>query len=279
MITKRTLALFVTLAAVLGGGTASASAAALACGDAVTDNRKLHADLDCSSYAGPALTIDANGVTLDLNGHTITGPDDQNGIYAADRRKDVTIKNGTISGFNHAVEMPNGGRDLRLSDLKLLVQESNAMGANLAYFRHLRMNQLRIRNANYGLFVFDSRAVVVRHSRVRAGAATGQTIGLNIDNELNDTGLIDHVRVTGATYGFFIGGPTTDFTITDSTANDGGIGFNIANVDDPRAYRIHGNTANDNDNYGFYAAKRVRRSGGNHASGNGVLDCLRVKCT
>lgn len=282
MITTRTLVLFVTLVAVLAGGIASASAAPLACGDQLTDDRKLRADLDCSTYAGPALTIDANGVTLDLNGHTIIGPDDQNGIYAADRRRNVTIKNGTISGFYHAVEMLDGGRDLKLSGLKLVVQDTtgaqNAMGAYLGDFRHVRMDHLRIRNANYGLYVFNSKDVVVRDSRIRAGTATGQTMGVNIDTDVNNTGMIDHVTATGATYGFFIGGPTTGFTITDNTANDGGRGFNIANLDDPRAYTIKRNTANDNDNYGFYAANRVRRSAGNHASGNGVQDCFRVKC-
>lgn len=279
MIGKYTLALYATFAVALAGGTASASAAALACGDVITDDRKLHADLDCTGHAGPGVTIGADGVKLNLNGHTITGPDDQNGIYAAAKRKRVTIENGAISGYNHAVEMISGGRDLKLSDLKLTVQDPggfNSMGIDIGYFRHVRMDHLRIRDANYGLFAFENRDLVLRDSRIRAGNATGQTIGANIDS---NTGLVDHVRVKAATYGFYLSGPTTGFKVTDSVANGGAnIGFNIANTDGPRAYAVKRNTANDNDNYGFYAAKRVRHSGGNHASGNGVEDCHNLKC-
>jgi hypothetical protein len=259
--------------------TTSSASAGITCGSQITQDQKLQADLDCTGYNGPGLSIEADGVRLDLNGHTITGPDDQPGIYAAAKRKDVTIKSGVISGYNHAVEMLEGGRDLKISDLELSVQESNSMGVYIGDFRHVRMNHLRIRNANYGVFSFDNKDVVLRDSRIRAGTATGQTIGVNIGGSVDHTGLLDHVRVKGATYGFFVFGPTTGFKITDSVANGGGTaGFSIGNLDGPRAYTVRGNTANDNDQYGFFATKRVRRSGGNHASGNGVEDCHKVKC-
>jgi Right handed beta helix region len=257
----------------------SAAPAALTCGSQITQDRKLHADLDCTGYGDPALTIEADGVKLDLNGHTITGPDSTPGIFAADRRKDVRIKNGAISGYNHAIEMLAGGRDLTVSDLELSVAESNSMGVYIGEFNHVRMDHLRIRDANYGIFAFDNKDVVVRNSRIRAGTATGQTIGINIGGNVNHTGSLDHVKVTKATYGFYVYGPTTGFEIIDNVANGGGFaGFNIGNGTAPRAYTINDNTANDNDQYGFFAGKRVRHSAGNRASGNGVEDCHKVKC-
>jgi hypothetical protein len=76
-----------------------------------------------------------------------------------------------------------------------------------------------------------------------------------------------------------ISGETTGFKITDSVANrNGTAGFNIGNTEDPRDYTVNNNTANDNDQYGFFAAKRVRHSAGNRASGNGVEDCHKVNC-
>ncbi len=267
-----------TIAAVALSAPSGASAA-LTCGSQITQDRKLHADLDCTGYNDPALTIHADGVKLDLNGHTITGPDSTQGIFAADRRKNVTIKNGAITGYNHAIEMLDGGRDLTISDLELAVQESNSMGVYIGNFNHVRMAHLRIRDANYGIYAFDNRDVVVRNSRIRAGVATGQTIGINIGNSVNLTGSLDDVKITGATYGFYVAGPTTGFEITDSIANGGGTaGFNIGNGIAPRAYTLTDNTANDNDQYGFFAAKRVRDSAGNQASGNGVEDCHKVNC-
>ncbi len=172
-----------------------------------------------------------------------------------------------------------GGRDLTISRLELTVQESNSMGVYIGNFKHVRMDHLGIRDANYGIYAFDNRDVVVRNSRIRAGAAAGQTIGINIGGNVNHTGLLDDVKVTKATYGFYIYGPTTGFEITDNVANGGGTaGFNIGNGTAPRAYTINDNTANDNDQYGFLASNRVRHSAGNHASGNGVEDCHNVKC-
>jgi hypothetical protein len=49
----------------------NAFAAPVSCGDTIVANTTLHADLvNCS---GIGLVIGADGITLDLNGHTITG--------------------------------------------------------------------------------------------------------------------------------------------------------------------------------------------------------------
>ena len=70
---RAALALLATGAAIsVSAFTASqARAAPVACGDTITVDTKLDADLvDCPNNG---IVIGANGVTLDLNGHTIDG--------------------------------------------------------------------------------------------------------------------------------------------------------------------------------------------------------------
>ena len=51
----------------------SSASAAVQCGAVLTSNTKLTSNLTCDA-SGDALSIGADGVTLNLNGHTITGP-------------------------------------------------------------------------------------------------------------------------------------------------------------------------------------------------------------
>ena len=49
----------------------------VSCGDRVTRDTRLTADVDCSSLTlGSAVFVVGDGITLDLNGHTIHGPSD-----------------------------------------------------------------------------------------------------------------------------------------------------------------------------------------------------------
>ena len=44
------------------------------CGQTVSASLTLNGDLDCSAVGGSGLTVTANSVVLNLNGHTIFGP-------------------------------------------------------------------------------------------------------------------------------------------------------------------------------------------------------------
>jgi parallel beta-helix repeat protein len=69
--------------------------AAIACGDQVTTDLTVQNDLTC---AGDALFVMADGISINLNGHTIAG--DGTGIGITLRgRTDVTIKGGTVRNF------------------------------------------------------------------------------------------------------------------------------------------------------------------------------------
>lgn len=77
------------------------------CGFIITKDLTLTADLHCSTYSGPAITICASNITLDIGGHTIfrdAGEGSREGILA-ENVDGITIKNGTIEGFNIAVTL------------------------------------------------------------------------------------------------------------------------------------------------------------------------------
>ncbi|RBP53779.1 right-handed parallel beta-helix repeat-containing protein [Arenicella xantha] len=70
---------------------------AVSCGDGVFGNITLTEDLFCDT-GYTALEVFADGVTIDLNGHTVSGTGDLAGISIFGY-KGVTIRNGAIKGF------------------------------------------------------------------------------------------------------------------------------------------------------------------------------------
>ncbi|MGW4466204.1 hypothetical protein, partial [Micromonospora sp. NPDC004704] len=66
------------------------------CGDTITRDVTLRADLRCT---GDALVIGANGVTVDLNQHVISGPRTSGVGISATQRSGLRIRNGAIIDF------------------------------------------------------------------------------------------------------------------------------------------------------------------------------------
>ncbi|WNV84394.1 NosD domain-containing protein [Umezawaea sp. Da 62-37] len=76
--------------------TAVAVPSPVRCGDTVTSDITLSANLRCT---GTALVVKAGGVVLDLNGHSITGSGTGAGVYVAGQAG-VRVRNGRISNFD-----------------------------------------------------------------------------------------------------------------------------------------------------------------------------------
>jgi parallel beta-helix repeat protein len=108
-IARRASLLGLTVVAVLVAtplllGTASGQArtgrAALSCGQTVTASVALTADLFCSGSDG--LDVGANGIVVNLNGHTISGDTTHFGVLDSGHTG-VVIENGTVASFNTGV--------------------------------------------------------------------------------------------------------------------------------------------------------------------------------
>lgn len=99
-------------------GASQASASHVRCGEVITEDTTLHSDLDCGDLSGAssALTIGADGVTLDLGGHMVESVCDvdcagTHGIDNSGGYDRVQILNGTIRlhatarGFAHSIAL------------------------------------------------------------------------------------------------------------------------------------------------------------------------------
>jgi hypothetical protein len=103
--------------AVLAAGPSegSSSLPITTCGQTVTTNAVLTQDLTC---AGPGVIVGASGVTIDLNGHTLTGDrvlnhDGIDGGFAYD----VTIKNGVVRNFDDGIFVVGAVGDVSISNV------------------------------------------------------------------------------------------------------------------------------------------------------------------
>lgn len=263
---------------------APAGASAIQCGATLDHDVKLNDDLDCSGFPGDyALDIDANNVTVDLGGHRLIGPDNDNTGVNSAGFNNLTVKNGTINGFSYSIYLYDPAQDILLKDLKLKLQETNDHdGVYVGDAKNLRISHVDVDNADDAVYLYDSRPNTnLSHVRV-TGSDPASTDAINIGTGMgeNYTGTIHDVKANGAEYGLYIYGNTTGFKVTDSVANNAGYaGFYFANGGaDPRKYTASDNSANGAGTYGFFADKNVKGSG-NRANGAGVEDCVKVHCT
>ncbi|MDF5757218.1 right-handed parallel beta-helix repeat-containing protein [Spongiactinospora sp. TRM90649] len=112
----RALTLVCALAAALAVALpARAHALVVNCGDTLTGSVTLTADLTC---AGHALTVDADNVTIDLNGHEIIGNGTGNAITVR-ARKGISVSNGVIRNFANGVHA-SFGSTVVLTGVRLL---------------------------------------------------------------------------------------------------------------------------------------------------------------
>jgi hypothetical protein len=100
---RRTITVLAVAAVGIAVGAAVAPAAALAvtptCGSTITTDVTFTSDLVCT---GNALTVGAANITIDLAGHSLTGPGTGIGILD-EEQGGLTVKNGSISGFSDGI--------------------------------------------------------------------------------------------------------------------------------------------------------------------------------
>ena len=89
--------------ACLMAGMGPHAAASDLCGTMILADLKLDHDLTCT---GPGLIVGADGITINLNGHAITGPGSGVGINVANRTG-VLIVGGTVRNFLAGVQLVN----------------------------------------------------------------------------------------------------------------------------------------------------------------------------
>ena len=105
-----------------GSSSAVPLSTSLSCGQVIKQSVKLTANLDCKT---DGLIVGADGITIDLNGFTLTGPGDKSskvGVMFADN-DGVTVQGpGTIENFQ-AGALFSGGEDNKISKVTFMNNE------------------------------------------------------------------------------------------------------------------------------------------------------------
>ncbi len=202
-----------------------------ACGDTITVNTTLHADLvDCPSNG---LVIGADDLTLDLNGHTIGGdaalqnpcPDDTScdvGVDNLGGYSGVSVVNGSLTGFDFGVVVGRADHNV-LS--RLTVTDNNSSGIVVFDSTQVRIERSKIARNGLdtdfsGLGIFSSSGGVLAHN----------VVVRNGDIGLYAEGMDDH-RIVGNTFarnpeaGMSFDGADNVLTANDVDRNGDGIAF------------------------------------------------------
>ena len=122
----------------------------------------LHSDIEINLQSGPALTIAADNVVIDFNGHTISNTQpgattEAYGVYSLDRAN-LTVRNGQIKGFNIGVFL-NGGDKLSYGN----VVEDMSID----------------RSSSSGIYLFGAHSIVRRCEVTKIGGSTLATNKFN----------------------------------------------------------------------------------------------------
>ena len=291
----RLLALAASLPLTIGGALATAgpaSADTLACGSVITTSTVLTHDLVCDGTSD-GLIVAADGVVLDLNGFTVSGP----GAYATPfagvrvtQRLRVTITRGTVTGWQSGVVL-NEAWEGRVSKV---TAASNDQGVNLAGGgRHViekntsslngrdairlglstgsLVTQNTVSDNTFGIMVADfssnntvSRNVVTGTRSVGVSAFGGAVATTFSQNQVSGS-WDDGIRTSADSSGSVIS--------QNTTTSNGGDGIEASNATVTR------NLATSNGQYGIRGLAGVADGGGNKAAGNGeAAQCLGVTC-
>jgi parallel beta-helix repeat protein len=236
----------------------------MSCGETLTESTTLENDLE--NCAGDGLVAGADGITIDLNGHTIDGQTIPTGTGIVISGVDgVVVKNGTITGFDVGVSIVFGADRTRVRDLRI---SGSATGNGI--------EAQALRAAVTGNTVFGRAIGIV------VGGTTTTAAGNTVKD--NDTGILVGgsravvIRNTAlSNAGDGIQAVVEATAITGNVANaNGEDGIDVAGA---TGATLDGNSASFNTRLGIDADGDVIDEGGNAATGNGSLhQCENVVC-
>lgn len=164
-----------------------ASAGHVGCGDFIFASTVLDSDI---GPCGVGLTIMADNITLDLNGHTISGragPGDGPGILV-DGRTGVVVRNGTVTQFDAGVAIEGGSGNtveyMRLVDNQGDFQTDYGDGifVLLSTENAIRNNFVRNNGPYDGIGLISADRNTVEGNQVLDNNMDGGTAGIRLEN-------------------------------------------------------------------------------------------------
>lgn len=276
---------------------AAAPASALSCGQTLNKSVKLKANMSCLSSGG--LIAGRSGITIDLNGRTITGaPGSFYGIDV-DGKSNVTIRNGKIRNFNRSINIDNAVRTT-VDRVRLELGGSKSYdGIYSNYSTGGTFRRVTVVNANNAFYLYfgsnndviDSRAnssgtgayvyyeLNDRILGMTVNGTSGSQYGVNVNYGFQN--LIQGGVFKKAGYGIYATSERQLRLIRNKANGNNSYGIYMASNDPDYGRRITvvSNVANNNGNQGMYSSYMGGAvGGGNRASGNTNTNCYQVSC-
>lgn len=191
-----------------------AHAVHVGCGDVITQDTTLDSDLlNCTS---DGIVIGAPGITLDLGGHLIDGPNPAPvagavntpaGVHNRESHDDVTVQNGRITEFATGViaasQFADGPAE-RIVLRRLDITSNLGIAADRATHSMIEAN--RVLSRTRAILLFDSSYVVVRANSVDsvpplrfAASIDALTFGDRSHHNVIERNTLDHggIAITG----------------------------------------------------------------------------------
>ena len=262
---KRSLKLVALLAAALAVALAisvqSAAAAQPTCGQTVTEDTWLEADLDCSGGGTHGLVVGAHGITIDLHGYAIIGADQSSydGVHNSGGYDGVTVKNGSLRDWGEGVYMRAGGNVTEDPHLKKLTITSVVSdGVELQNTRRARIDYVTANtNGDEGIQLRNSPDAILKRCTANGNGfgTSGSDIGVGIYMDAAKRG--DAVESVAGS------------KILHCTANgnrDGGINIESKDFLPGGDVKLYGNKASSNGRYNSAGGFGIRLHEGHDGS-------------
>jgi parallel beta-helix repeat protein len=157
------------------------SAEAQSCGQVVTENTTLTADLNC---LGDGLVIGADGIVLDLNGHTVDGAGLGVGIRN-DGFDGVTIKNGTVKEFDYGIQLNAGTEGNLVQGLTLTLNQDVGIQLSGAHNNRVLANTIS-QQPEQGVVLLGSTGNVVANNRIDGTQGMSLVLADSRSNTIQD---------------------------------------------------------------------------------------------
>ena len=181
------------------------------CGQVVTTNVVLTANLICSETDG--IIVGADSIKIDLNGHTISGPDVDSQEKTSSKvgvmipnMNNVVVQDGTIQGFQAGILM-TGSQNV---EIKGIVSKDNQIGAFSTGASIVNVHLSILMNNQIGFAGHSTQQATIENNILYQNTLAGITL-VNSDN-----GVLTLNSITESGNGLYV----------DNQSNDNNVNFN-----------------------------------------------------
>src|SRR5688572_17273069 len=181
------------------------------CGQVITQNVVLSSNLNCADSDG--LIVGASDIVIDLNGHTISGPDVDSQEKTSSKvgvmvpnMNNVVVQDGTLQGFQAGILM-TGSQNVELSNI---ISKNNQIGAFSTGASIVNAHLSILMNNQIGFAGHSTQQATIENNILYQNALAGITL-VNSDN-----GVLTLNSITESGNGLYV----------DNQSNNNNVNFN-----------------------------------------------------